>query len=437
MVKYPHDVDLDLIRQAQQGDADSAAILAERTQVRVYAYIHRLTLNPHMAEDLCQETMLRLISSLPGLEFADVRFFWAWVYKTALSRVQDHLRREKYKLRSSGPLQDRMESQAQTDDDAGLHNLVREELLAAMWRAMQRLNLRYRNILALRCLDGLSYAEIAAATGGSELAAKLLFFRAKQSLQRQLARDGFGRSSLLSALGLFAAATAPTGQKAAAATALSAVSLHTTAGTAALATATSKAAVVVLCAAAGLGAIATTVRDSPLPASAILMDSYAANEVFSYPTTLLGSRDPDGSGFQQASGRPPTQVGPAGSLASILVGKPSSQHPCLALPPRHWVELGFKAPIMDGPGPDILIEGWGCRVQRVFVTDGGPASFALPLVSCEGSRGQFGILAFDLAQLKVPFEIRTIRIEGCHYFTPTEPYRLSSVRARTVPVGSQ
>jgi hypothetical protein len=99
--------------------------------------------------------------------------------------------------------------------------------------------------------------------------------------------------------------------------------------------------------------------------------------------------------------------------------------------------LGFDGRIVDGPGPDILIEGWGCRVQRVFVTDGKQASFALPLAPCEGSRGQFGVLAFDLAQLKVPFEIRAIRIRGGHYFTPTEHYRLSSVRARTVPAGAQ
>jgi CubicO group peptidase (beta-lactamase class C family) len=67
---------------------------------------------------------------------------------------------------------------------------------------------KYRHILALRCFDELSYAEIATIHGGTELQARLLFFRAKAHLRQQLSRHGYGRGQMLGALGLFGTLTA-------------------------------------------------------------------------------------------------------------------------------------------------------------------------------------------------------------------------------------
>lgn len=435
MAKDYNDVDLGLIRRAQQGDAESAATLAVRVRSRVCAYIYRMTLDPHVTDDLCQETMLRLVAGLPELEFADVKLFWAWVYRTALSRVQDHVRSRMHEHKSSSVMEQRMQPQTQGSDD-GLNKLQQEELLAAVWRAMQCLTLRHRSVLTLRCLHELSYAQIAAITGGSTLAAKLLFFRAKQSLQRQLARDGFGRSSLLTALGLFAAATAHTGPKTAAgAAAVSAASLHSALGTAALATATSKAAIVALCALAGVASFVGVTRHDRRSADFTFLDppsqQWTPGDGFAWPSALLGVTDPDNDGLQCAFGESPLSVRRAGPLEPVLLGRPSGTRPCLVLPPRHAVELGFDRPIVDGDGPDILIAGWGCRSQRVILTDGALARFTLPWPPCEGSHGQFGVLAIDLARFKVPFQTEAIRIEGNHFFTAREFYRLAAVCART------
>ena len=435
MAKDLNDVDLGLIRRAQHGDAESAATLAVRVRPRVCAYVYRIVLDPHVTDDLCQETMLRLVASLPELEFADVRLFWAWVYKTALSRVQDHVRSRVHREKSVSAMEERMQPQTRESHD-GLNKLQQEELLAAVWRAMQRLTLRHRSVLTLRCMHDLSYAQIAAITGGSTLAAKLLFFRAKHSLQRQLARDGFGRSSLLTALGLFAAATAHTGPKSAAgAVAVSAASLHSSLGTAALATATSKLAIAALCAIAGVASFVGVTRHDRPSADFTYLDppsqGWTPSDGFTYPSTLLSVSDPDNDGFQSASGEPPMSARRAGPLEPVLLGKPSDKRPCLILPPRHAVELGFDRRIVDGDGPDVLIAGWGCRSQRVILTDGARERFVLPWPPCEGSHGQFGVLAIDLARFKVPFQIKAIRIEGNHYFTTTEFYRLTAVCART------
>ncbi len=440
MAKYHLDVDLGLVHQAQQGNADSAATLATRIQPRVYAYIHRMTLNASVAEDLCQETMLRLVGSLPGLTFADVRFFWAWVYKTALTRVQDHIRSERQKQRSSMAMENRMKSHGQIDDGSGLHHLEHKELLASVWKAMQGLSLRHRNVLTLRCLDELSYAQIAVVIGGSELSARLLFFRARQSLQRQLARDGLSRSAMLSGLGLFAAATLHTSQKAAGAVAVSAATLHSGAGIAVLGMATSKLAIVSACAIISLATVAT-VASNRVPAgfslSAWTLDTWAQDEGFSDPSRVLSAYNAKNNGFQFASGDPPETVRPAGPIEQALLGRHFKARPCLLLPPGDAVELGFHAPILDGPGPDVLIAGWGCSTQRIFLTDGAQARFALPVPPCDGNTGQMRVLAFDLAYFKVPFTVKAVRIQGNHFYTPRGFYRLVGVRARTADSAAQ
>jgi len=104
---------------------------------------------------------------------------------------------------------ERLSRLTQPDHNDGLSDMLRRELSYAVFEAMQRLKLRYRSILILRCLEQKSYSEIADIMDCSELAAKALFFRAKHLLKRKLSKHGFGGVFLLLALGIFAKVTAP------------------------------------------------------------------------------------------------------------------------------------------------------------------------------------------------------------------------------------
>ena len=55
----------------------------------------------------------------------------------------------------------------------------------------------------------MSYAEIAESMGCSEFGSRMLFLRAKKALQKQLARNGLGKGSLLAALLFFGKMTSP------------------------------------------------------------------------------------------------------------------------------------------------------------------------------------------------------------------------------------
>lgn len=305
-------VDLALLQRAQQGHKESLSALAELARNDVFVYLRRLTLDVHVAEDLCQETLVQMLESLPRLRIATVKAFWAWMYKTAFSRVSHHFRsRGRARLHSPTTLDGGLLSQIPAHGPSGPQALMHKELTTAIYEAMDSIALRYRNILTLRCFQDLSYAEIALATGGTELQARLLFFRAKRSLRHQLASRGFKeKGHLLPAMSLFAALTAGQSKALSAPALVGAATLDVSAGTLALGIATSKAGVTVLVVAAacmvgataGLGPF-TPSRDAPKVVEAggqnedrSLLD-LLQSPGFVRPATMGKSRGPDGRGF--------------------------------------------------------------------------------------------------------------------------------------------
>jgi RNA polymerase sigma-70 factor (ECF subfamily) len=214
----------ELIRQAQLGDQQSMNQLAQLVQGRLFAYIYRLTLNYDLAQDLSQETLLRMVESLKELKQAEQ--FRLWLYRTAMGKVQHYFRDKKQEqmIHIAAIDKERLSEYASQDHNDGLNSVMRRELSETIFQAMARLKFAYRNVLVLRCFEQLSYAEIASLMGCKELRARVLFFRAKHSLKQQLARRGFSKTLLLIALGFFGVITTTT-KGASAASVVSAASL--------------------------------------------------------------------------------------------------------------------------------------------------------------------------------------------------------------------
>jgi RNA polymerase sigma-70 factor, ECF subfamily len=196
-----------LIHEAQLGNKESINRLAELAGDRLYAYIYRLTLDQTITQDILQETILFMIQSINQLEHVD--HFWGWLFRTAMGKVQhyhrDLKRRKTVELSEDERLY--IHNRVSADFNDGLTELLRKELSDAVFMAMKRLKMNYRNILILRCFENLEYAQIATVMNCSELRSRVTFFRAKNSLRRQLAMQGFGKYYLLIALALFGIVT--------------------------------------------------------------------------------------------------------------------------------------------------------------------------------------------------------------------------------------
>jgi RNA polymerase sigma-70 factor (ECF subfamily) len=196
-----------LVTQAQCGNNEAMSQLSQQVAERVLPYIQGLTLNYDLAQDVLQETLLEMVKSLNRVESPES--FWCWVYRQALGKVQHHFRdrsrQRSIVLRVASDLLGQVKDKSLT----GLEYVTRVELSEAILQAMDKLKIEYRSVLILRCFENLSYAEIAQVLDCKELRARVLFFRAKKSLGRQLSRGGFGEECLLAGLVLFRILTKP------------------------------------------------------------------------------------------------------------------------------------------------------------------------------------------------------------------------------------
>jgi RNA polymerase sigma-70 factor (ECF subfamily) len=213
-----------LIHEAKLGNKDSMNRLAELAGDRLYAYIYRLTLDQTITQDILQETILFMIQSINQLEH--VEHFWGWLFRTAMGNVQHYYRDLKRRKTVELSEDERLyiHNRVSADFNDGLTELLRKELSDAVFMAMKRLKLKYRNILILRCFEDMDYAQIGAVMNCSELRSRVMFFRAKTSLRRQLAMQGFGKYYFLIALALFGVVT--TSAKAASSATITASSLE-------------------------------------------------------------------------------------------------------------------------------------------------------------------------------------------------------------------
>ncbi|MHC4624943.1 MAG: RNA polymerase sigma factor [Planctomycetota bacterium] len=200
---------IELVKWAQQGREEAKDRLARRAQGALRAYIYRVTLDRDVAQDLSQEALLEMIKSLSDLR--DVSRFWPWLYRLAQSKIQQYYRYKQKKAAVSASVlyDDFLSQQPGRSEDDGLRHLLQEEMSKTVMTAMKQVNQRYRAVLSLRCFDQMAYPDIALALECSEMKARVLFFRAKQALRKQLVRRGLSKGLFVMALGLFGKVTAP------------------------------------------------------------------------------------------------------------------------------------------------------------------------------------------------------------------------------------
>jgi RNA polymerase sigma-70 factor (ECF subfamily) len=435
-------LNIQMIWQAQAGDVQSLSTVAKQVRQKVYTYIYQLTLDYHVAQDLTQETILEMMKALAQLKVPHVNGFWSWIFRTALGKVQHHFRFQGARRLARNTTSDDSVVEFQVSDANNPVNiLISEEIRKTVLGAMKAIKFKHRNILILRCFNNLSYGQIAGIIGGSELKARMMFFRAKHSLKGQLQRHGFKRDSLLASLTIFASLTLGTSKKAAAEEIVLAGSLETGLGAtlAALLTAKTVTAAACILIVAGF-AVSRVPRPEHIPTSEELYSHLypLLNQIeFVSPSRVVDVNDFDNNGFFVVERTSPDllhQLLRKDQISIDLVNQPSMG---LVLPKDHWIELGFDGTLRDGPGPDILIITRGCRYYtRAFVTDGAGEVFELPKPQCLRMRvcWHIHILDFDLAELDLPFEPRAVRVMGIFSNDRVKGIEFYSVRARiTVP----
>ena len=146
------------------GDAGAFDTLYRRHRARLFRFVVRSIRSRAVAEELYQEVWMRVIEAR-GSYLPKARFT-TWLYTIAHNRMVDHWRRAGLSLVSL----DDADPPADTRDPA--RRAEAREALARFAAALEGLPPAQREAFLLHEEAGLSVAEIAAATGSNEEAAK-------------------------------------------------------------------------------------------------------------------------------------------------------------------------------------------------------------------------------------------------------------------------
>ncbi|HEU5260563.1 MAG TPA: sigma-70 family RNA polymerase sigma factor [Gemmatimonadales bacterium] len=159
--------DQDVVRWAQQGHEPAFRELVRRYERPVFSLLFRMVRDRTLAEDLAQETFIKLLN---GIRSYNPQFkFSSWIFKIANNAAIDHLRKRDLDTLSldGSPHATTPEEMRATALQVGargetpLQEVEARELGSAIERAIARLRPEYRSCILLRHVEGHSYEEIA------------------------------------------------------------------------------------------------------------------------------------------------------------------------------------------------------------------------------------------------------------------------------------
>jgi RNA polymerase sigma-70 factor (ECF subfamily) len=171
----PDEIEVELIQQAARGDGPAFTSLFERYFQSVYNYALSLSNDPATAEDLTQEAFIRAHTHLPG--FKPPWNFRSWIFRTTRNLFLDLLRSQ-HRMESLDELSPLPASGPSPESRAMISEAARR-----VRRTLDGLSVKNKEVLVLREVHGLSYAEIAEVLDTTPAYIKTLLARSRAQFQ--------------------------------------------------------------------------------------------------------------------------------------------------------------------------------------------------------------------------------------------------------------
>lgn len=170
----------EVIEGCRRGDPDAFRALFETHKDMVYSIALRYSGDPAVAQDIAQDTFLKLFSTIGS--FRGDSNFESWLYRTVVNSCFD----QKRKTRRLTPLLDEILSAMRTPDLSVLDEVLRAEMSTQVRSVIDSLAPDQRMVVVLRYTQGLSYDEIAAILGCAAGTVASRLNRAHRVLERRL-----------------------------------------------------------------------------------------------------------------------------------------------------------------------------------------------------------------------------------------------------------
>lgn len=176
--------DRELVRRAQQGDAEAFELLVKKHQGRVFAVAGGILRNREDVEDIAQQVFVKAYFSLK--KFDQRAAFSTWLYKITVNECWDLLRKKKVRplVYESELSEEQATMYLATEQKSNQGPDVRErlEVQQQLDRWLDCLDERDRTMLTLKEVQGFTVEEIAEILGINGNTVKVRLFRARQKI---------------------------------------------------------------------------------------------------------------------------------------------------------------------------------------------------------------------------------------------------------------
>jgi len=188
------DTDDELVARYKDGDASAFNLIVQRHRTPLINFIYRYLNDRDNAEDLTQEVFIRIYRNIKNYN-PDKASFRTWMYRIAANLCKNEIRNRN---RHSKVLINSFTSK--NEEDQKLEDILdpspgsdvkleEKELQKALSAAISNLSEKFRLVLILRDIEGMSYDEIAKVIGMPEGTVKSRLNRARLMLKERLKNE--------------------------------------------------------------------------------------------------------------------------------------------------------------------------------------------------------------------------------------------------------
>lgn len=156
-----------LVRNYIAGDESALATLIQRHQSKVYGFIYSKIADRDLADDLFQDTFIKVIKTLKSNSYNEEGKFLPWVMRIAHNLIIDHFRRNK-KMPMFRETEEFSIFSIMSDNNPTIENkMIVEQVESDLRKLIEELPQDQKDVLMMRMYQDLSFKEISEITGVS------------------------------------------------------------------------------------------------------------------------------------------------------------------------------------------------------------------------------------------------------------------------------
>ena len=154
--------DYELVNKFIAGDKDSIEVLINRHKNRVYTYIVLIVKDQQLAEDIFQDTFIKVIKSLEKGKYQEKGIFVSWVVRIAHNLIIDYFRKSKHLKTYSCDANDMDVFNIKKLADDNIEDvMINDQIAEDVRKLVDLLPDEQKEVIMLRHYGGLSFKEIA------------------------------------------------------------------------------------------------------------------------------------------------------------------------------------------------------------------------------------------------------------------------------------